>query len=210
MRPIRHLTPRYVVDRLAEIRYQRKFPDAPWLTPAANAFLASFLTVADVGFELGSGRSTLWLARRTAHVTSVEGNPAWFERVKGLVAQAGITNVEQHLLLGTEDDAESRATYSTFIAQREDACLDYALVDGLHRAECTLGLLPKLRPGGVLVIDNVNRYLPCASRAPQSRGPHQGPLTPAWMAADRALASWRRFWTTSGITDTAIFFKPAR
>jgi hypothetical protein len=70
MRPIRHLTPRYVVDRLAEIRYQRKFPDAPWLTPAANAFLASFLTVADVGFELGSGRSTLWLARRMAHVTS--------------------------------------------------------------------------------------------------------------------------------------------
>ncbi|MFM2419471.1 MAG: hypothetical protein RL385_4194 [Pseudomonadota bacterium] len=210
MRPIRHLTPRYVVDRLAEIRYQRQHPDAPWLTPAANAFLASFLTAADVGLELGSGRSTLWLARRTAHVTSVESNPAWFERVKSLVAQAGAANVDQHLLPGAEDDAESRKTYAAFIAQRDDGCLDYALVDGLHRAECTLGLLPKLRPGGVLVIDNVNRYLPSSSRAPQSLGAHQGPLTPAWVAAERALASWRRYWTTSGVTDTAIFFKPSR
>ena len=38
--------------------------------------------------------------------------------------------------------------------------IDFALIDGIYRDHVTLFLLPKIRLGGVLVIDNVNRYLP--------------------------------------------------
>jgi hypothetical protein len=43
MRSIKHWTPRYIKDRIAEMYYQRFHPDYPWLTPAANAILEDYL-----------------------------------------------------------------------------------------------------------------------------------------------------------------------
>jgi hypothetical protein len=68
--------------------------------------------------------------------------------------------------------------------------------------------MPKLKPGGLLVIDNVNWYLPSRSRAPNSRTPALGPHGAVWTDIARELARWRSIWTSSGVWDTAIFVKP--
>ena len=56
---------------------------------------------------------------------------------------------------------------------------DYIIVDGLFRGEALVRSLPKLRPGGVLVFDNVNWFLPSDSRTPHSRTAADGPATEA-------------------------------
>ena len=43
------------------------------------------------------------------------------------------------------------------------------VIDGAYRAHVTKLVMPRLRPGGVMIIDNVNWYLPSRSRAPGSR-----------------------------------------
>ena len=86
--------------------------------------------------------------------------------------------------------------------------LDFCLVDGVLRDFCALRSIDKLRPGGLLVIDNVNWYLPSGSYSPNSRTFTQGPVSPVWKDVEQRLSDWRRIWSSSGVTDTAIFFKP--
>ena len=68
-------------------------------------------------------------------------------------------------------------------------------------------LLPKIRLGGMLIIDNVNRYQPSLTMSPASPRPPAAPATAGWEQAAAALAGWRRIWTSSGVWDTAIFVK---
>ena len=69
-RRVRHITPRYVVDRCARWLYEHRYTDAPWLTPQAVAILSTALRRTDNGLEYGSGR-TLWFAKRTNSLLEV-------------------------------------------------------------------------------------------------------------------------------------------
>jgi len=209
MRPIRHLTPVYLKDRLAELWYQRRHMDLPWLTKDANMILSTYLLDTDVGLEFGSGRSTVWLASRSKHLTSVEHYELWYTKVDQMLKDLNTENVDYRFCpKDAPDDQGDDASYVKVIDTFEPNSIDYALVDGQYRAFCVLHLIDKLRPGGLLIIDNVNRYLPCSSKAPATRTFAQGPDGEAWVRAAQAIASWRKIWTTSGVTDTAFFFKP--
>jgi len=209
MRRFDHWTPRYIRDRLAEICYQRARPDHPWLTRAANQMLESLLRPSDVGLEFGSGRSTLWFAKRLRHLTSVESNPVWHARVQQMLRDNAIANVDHVLIPKDRDDTHGgEAAYVRIIEDFAPDSVDFALVDGVYRDFCALKVLQVLRPGAVLVIDNVNWYLPCRSFSPDSRTFEQGPDGAIWNQVHLAISSWRRIWTSSGVTDTAFFFKP--
>ena len=199
MRSFRHWTPRYVAARIAEARYHRAYPDLPWLTTAANEILTHWLRPSDVGLEFGSGRSTLWLSSRMSRLTSVEHDEAWYRRVRAGLEEAGRTNVE--LLHAPKD-------YLGVFGSIGDGSVDFVLVDGMERDRCATEAIRVLRPGALLVIDNVNWYLPSDSHAPASRRVEQGPDGPVWSAFVESVAGWRRVWTSSGVTDTALFFKP--
>jgi hypothetical protein len=71
-----------VLDRVRLLAHERRHPDAPWLTIEAVAFLEHRLACDGVGFEWGSGRSTVWLARRVRRLTSIEHDPTWFEKIR--------------------------------------------------------------------------------------------------------------------------------
>lgn len=75
------LNPRYVVNRSRLAWYEYRCPELPWLTPQANAILTEWLKPSDIGFEWGSGRSTMWLATKVNRLTSVEHDKHWAERV---------------------------------------------------------------------------------------------------------------------------------
>jgi predicted O-methyltransferase YrrM len=207
-RTIGHWTPRYIRARVRQALYQRAHPEVPWLTPEAIRLLDSMLRPSDIGAEFGSGRSTLWLARRCAHLTSTEHDEAWYARVSGTLAGEGITHVDYQCHPRDEPDATGdRSAYAQVAQFLGDESIDFALVDGLYRDYVTLFLLPKIRPGGMLIIDNVNRYLPSLTMSPASLLPPAAPATAAWEQAAAALAGWRRIWTSNGVWDTAIFVK---
>lgn len=208
-RPVRHLTPWYVCNRTRQLVYERAHPDDPWLTPAAIRLLRSLLRPSDQGAEFGSGRSTLWFARRVTALASVEHDRRWHEAVSARLMAHGLGNVDY--ILAPEDQPVEHggdSAYARVALAFPDASLDFALIDGHYRDYSAKFTLPKIAPGGMLIIDNANWYLPCRSKAPNSRTAALGPATATWAEVAEELSRWRSIWTSSGVCDTAIFIKP--
>ena len=209
MRSFSHWTPRYIKNRLLEIYYHKTYPDHPWLTKTANQVLASYLKESDIGLEFGSGRSTVWFAKRTQHLTSVEHDDEWYRKVNQMLKKAEQFNVDYHLIpIDMPNENGDDAAYVRFIDRFEVNSLDYVLIDGKYRDFCALNVLEKIHPSGVMIIDNVNWFLPSDSHAPNSRTFIQGPKGHTWDKVNKSVSEWRRIWTSSGIFDTALFFKP--
>jgi predicted O-methyltransferase YrrM len=210
MRDIGHWTPRTIGDRVRAVIDRSRNEEKPWLTPAASEILSSLLRSRDVGVEFGSGHSTLWFARRVARLTSVEHDRDWHTRVAAWLEREAIDNVD-HRCVGTELAEEEDGAETAYAAQArrfDEGSLDFALVNGVYRSACATAILSKLRPGGVLVVENVNWFLPSDSSSPGSRGPADGPASDLWARFEYAVDGWRGVWTSSGITDTAFFLKP--
>jgi hypothetical protein len=209
MKSIKHWTPHYAVSRSRVLLDQRLNPDHPWLTAQSVGLLDELLRPQDVALEFGSGRSTRWFARRVRHITSVESDAEWHKTGLERLKVEGLANVE--LLLRPMDvpDAEgSKSAYVRVLDGFGDSSLDFCLVDGMYRGACAVGVIPKLRTGGFLAIDNAGWFLPSTSRTPAARPLGAGGYDPDWDIFIAQTADWRRIWTTSGVTDTVLMFKP--
>ena len=191
-------------------------PDAPWLTAEATRLLDGWLEPTHVGVEWGSGRSTRWFAERVAHLLSVEHHAGWHAAVSEELSAAGITNVDYRLHPCEPERVEYPQWISLMFASdyvcAADAfgpkSLDFALVDGMYRSVCAISVIPKLRSGGLLIVDNVNWFLPSPSRAPSSRGAGDSPLSPTWEEFAEKVSGWESKWTENGVADTAIWVVP--
>lgn len=208
MRSFRHWTLRYIYDRVQVAIYQRGHPDSPWLTAQAVDILRTLIKPTDVALEWGSGRSTLWFARRVAFLTSIESDRTWYEWVSGKLQELSLYNVN---LILCEDETEHKGEdpqyirVSDFIAPNS---LDFVLVDGIYRDMCAVRALELVRPTGFIIIDNCNWFIPSSSRSPASLRPGQPPASKLWSNFQEAVRNWRYIWTSNGVTDTAIWFKP--
>ena len=159
---LRHLLrPLYLARRLQNWIYEQRHPDHPWLAPAAIAWLDQHLRPDMRGWEWGSGRSTLWFARRLASLTSIESDVTWFEQVGSMVS--GLSNVDLRHIPLEHPEAETYAldyavlpANATAIVSEPDASLDFVVVDGWYRPVCARAALSKLKPGGLLLIDNTD------------------------------------------------------
>jgi len=205
-----HWSARYLLNRAREKSFRRQHPDFPWFTPQAIDFLQGYLLPTDAGLEFGSGRSTLWLARRTRSLTSVEHNPEWAEKVRSRIALANLQNVDliyAPKLTGDQPDI-AHSDYVAVTARFEPESLDFVVIDGIYRAHCALRSLPLLKQHAMLIIDNVNKALPSHSISPNSRSIEAGPDGEIWNEVWQQIEPWRSYWTSNGVADTAIFFKP--
>ena len=201
MREFGHWTPRYIYDRLSHIVYQRSHPDAPWLRREMIRILESWLQPDDRGFEWGSGRSTIWLAERIGSLVSVEHSPDWHRRVQANLKAKGVKNVECYLC---QDEVE----YCKVASKYPSESFDFCLVDGVARDECALAAISLVKPGGIVIVDDYNRYLPTQSRSPYTRRPEQDPETPLWSVYQDRVKEWRKIRTTDGVADSALWIKP--
>jgi hypothetical protein len=216
MRPIQLLRPRYVADRVRLAMHQKLHPDAPWLTAEATRRLDDWLLPTHVGIEWGSGRSTIWFAQRVKYLVSVEHHAGWHAAVSDSLEKAGLHSVDYRLHPCEPERIETpewiAAMFASDYVRAVDTfgpqSIDFALVDGMYRSACALAVLPKLRPGGRLIVDNVNWFLPSGSRAPSSRGVRDEPLSPTWVEFQVAVADWKQEWTENGVADTAIWIAP--
>ncbi len=204
-RPARHWTLRYILDRVELLVWERMNPAAPWLVAEAVDLLDRRLKASDLVVEFGSGRSTLWLARRVRRVVSVEHDPVWHDRVTKQLAAEALRNVNYHLVRDETSGSGDGDGYVGVATGSLDGPVDLVLVDGIRRDACALWALDHLRPGGLIVVDNANRYLPHATRSPASLGAHGVPPTADWRDFAAAVSHWDRIWFSNGVTDTAVF-----
>ena len=145
-----------------------------------------------------------------ARLTSIESDKQWYERVKQSLADKGIDNVELlYAPLVTSEACSREQQYVNIAARLPEHSLNFALVDGKLRDRCVEIAMRLLKPGGILVVDNVERYIPKnpRSRAPESRAPEDGYASEQWKEFVRATKNWRCIWTTNGVWDTALWIK---
>ena len=191
------------LHRIIYSLYNKLHPDHPWLTQTSIQIFGSWLKPNDIGFEWGCGRSTLWFAKKVGHLISIEHDEIWFSLVKESLFTKQVQNVE--LLLRSRSGGEN-SEYVQAIGRTADNSLDFVLVDGRIRIFCVRAALVKIRPGGLLALDNAEAYMPSSSYSPGAR------TAPEFVESTdivRKLTKWRSIWTSNGISDTAIWIKQA-
>lgn len=199
----KHWSLQYAYDRLRYVAYRWTHPYTPWFTPAAIDFLEKHLSASDEGFEWGSGWSTLWFARRLASIASVEHDPEWRERVSRQLLRNSLYSA----VIFLEQDEDSYVRAIERMPQRNFSLI---VVDGLDklRDRCALLALDHIKPGGLILVDDVQRYLPSNSRSPNAVLANSPPRTPLWQEFVDRVRTWNVVWTSSGVTDTAIWRSP--
>ncbi len=116
----------------------------PWFTYPAIEYLEQFDFRSKSVFEFGSGNSTLFWCERALRVTSVENSPAWYDRIRLRMPDNGALHLVAEPL-----------QYSRFLSEQEEM-FDVIVVDGIERRECCVEAVRKLRPGGMIILDNVD------------------------------------------------------
>lgn len=209
MRSLRHLTPGYLWDRIRLERERRGNPFTPMIAMEVTRLLEDLIGRGHCGLEAGSGASTIWFAERCAHLVSIEHDALWAARVRGWLVERGLAD-RVDLRLHARISAGTSPLYVGAIDAQSDLSLDFALVDGKRRDACALAAIPKLKPGGLLVVDDIHRYIPGAQppHTPYSRKPDQGCASPRWASFADVTAQWRCIRRSNGIYETALWIKP--
>ena len=209
MSSIRHLKPHYILNKIIVIRYEKTHPHYPWLSQQANSILDTLLKPTDMGFEWGSGRSTTWIAKRIKHLTSIEHGEVWYTNLCSKIKERDIHNVTYHFCKLNETEKTSQESdYVQITKSFNEGSLDFILVDGRLRDICSNSALDKLHPGGILVIDNINRNLPSNFISPSSIPTNGPPKSDEWARSQCQIRDWRYIWTSNRVWYTAIWFKP--
>ena len=102
-------------------------------------------------FEWGYGGSTVWLSQRAASTVTVEHHPEWFAEAIKTLEGWGISESVDLVLVPLANG------YADYIDRFDDRSLDLVFVDGRQRADCLRAAKGKIRPGGVLVLDDSQR-----------------------------------------------------
>lgn len=205
-----YLMPRSLYALLRRQIWIRTHPDVPWLTRQAVEILDDRLKPTDVGLEWGSGRSTLWFARRVSHLTSIEHNDHWYNRVQKLLRDKDIDNVDL-LFAPLEAKDGEQPQYIRVAAELPKASFDFILVDGRLRDQCTELALQLIKPTGCLIIDDAARYIQYPYCCPQSVMAQNGPPSTLWAKIAKELQTLGAeiIWTSDGVTATVFYFMPA-
>ncbi len=134
-------------------------PSYPLFTPAATAFLADYLKPGMNVFEWGMGRSTPFFAKRGVKLISIEHDKMWYRKVRAQINATGLSeNVELRLVV--VDSSEQQPDYGPYlqvISEYLDNFFDVVVVDGRERAACFLQAVTKVKPGGLLIMDDSQR-----------------------------------------------------
>lgn len=118
----------------------------PWFTYPAIEFLEQFDFSRLAVFEFGAGQSTLFWKARAERVVSVESNASWYARLRDQVG----ADVDLTL-------AETAAKYAGRLGDHDET-YDVIVIDGIAREECCVVAPAKLRHGGMIILDNAERY----------------------------------------------------
>lgn len=155
----------------------------PWWNDRAIRYLGQHLRPGDRVFEWGSGASTVWLASRGANVTSIEHDLEWVSKVRARCPAADVRTVP-----------DNAGDYVAAIDAYRDDSFDVVIVDGIHRPECLRRGTSKVRPGGLLILDDTDQRQ--LARVKKSS-------LPGWKTV-----SFTGFKATKDVRETTFFCRP--
>ncbi len=122
----------------------RKGNPLPWMNGAVVRILDERLNPGLRLFEYGCGYSTLFYAKRTERVVSVEHNESWAKLVN------------DQLPKNAEVLVKPKQEYAGAI-HTIDQMFDVVIVDGIDRVNCMMNGLQRLNETGVLLLDDSSR-----------------------------------------------------
>jgi hypothetical protein len=185
------LKPTLIWDKIHALLHARE----PWISPLAVGYCSRHLNRNQVGLEWGSGRSTRWFGEHLGKLLSIEHNAHWHAKVSEMTR--GMPNVKCRLIaLEHPEDEPTRPDYDPVPAyvvvanEFSDASLDFVVVDGHYRQACIKQALPKIKPGGLLLLDDFG-FLPM----------HEWGVPDSWVVVHKSSTSFK---------DTIIWQKPSR
>lgn len=118
----------------------------PWLTYSFLDFIKNRLDRSVRMFEYGSGNSTLYFHNYVGHISSVEHDRPWYDKVlKELPAEVDL----RYVPLGSHAYAEAILGY--------EESFDLVLIDGRERLTCLHNAIQRLSKRGVIVFDDMER-----------------------------------------------------
>ena len=140
--------------------------------------------------------------KRVKRLVSVESDEGWFKFVtKGIENQNLSHKIDYNLI-------QNKKNYPLILDKIEDNSLDFCLIDGVERDICALKCLPKIKKGGLIIVDNVNWFIRYnMTISPDSRRTENGCSSIVWEDFFNVVKLWRYIWTTNGVNDTCIWFK---
>ncbi len=200
-----HITTKYFLSKLLLKYNQLKRPNQPWLTQESIDLLNQLIMKKDIGFEFGSGRSTKWLGLRCNYLYSVEHNSDWYNYC---TSQINKLNNVNYLFANINLNEPSKSDYLNGFYNLDNDSVDFVLNDGKLRSYIANIAIYKLKKGGIIIIDNAERYLPNSFELPESIGNDISRISQDWLSFFNDTINWRRIWTSNGITSTLIMFKP--
>ncbi|MHB8650746.1 MAG: class I SAM-dependent methyltransferase [Gaiellaceae bacterium] len=136
--------PRHVVEHMVRVTTGR-LPRRPWLPSNFVADLERLVQPDWNVVEFGSGMSTLWLSGRVGSLHSIEHQRAWYDRIRAMLPH--------HVRYELQEKLDRYPDLS----DHADRSVDLVVVDGAVRSRCVAAALPKLRPGGYLLLDNSDK-----------------------------------------------------
>jgi hypothetical protein len=130
----------WIPQRIVENILKRRgiYSPVPWWPPKATKAIDGLLRRDWTVLEFGAGMSSTWLAKRAGHVTSIEHDREWAERVRA--------SAVRNLTILDRD----RSRYLDVPA----GPFDLVVVDAIRRADCVAWALDHVKPGGFIYLDN--------------------------------------------------------
>jgi hypothetical protein len=157
--------------------------ELPWITLLARDYIEQYMRnkpkQAVKVLEYGSGGSSLFFLKHAAEVVSVEHSEEWFNKVRNYIELRKIKGWNGQLIKPELRDNTTDAlnpsnplhyfscdenfanftfkAYSSYIDSFPNNYFDIVLVDGRSRPACLRHSMPKIKKGGLLVLDNSER-----------------------------------------------------
>jgi predicted O-methyltransferase YrrM len=198
----KHHSLRYLYNRAVNKAWAATHPDAPWLPRQTVRFLQSWLKKEHLVLETGSGRSTLWLAKRVSRIFSIEHNKDWFNQISSSNLFAPAQNVQLNFANPNPGIEPFGSEYVRLVSGQEDETYDLLIVDGVLRDEVALKGLSKVRPGGLILIDNAERYVPVNAITPEKST--RTPSSVVWEDFLNKVKDRSRWEFTDGVTVSLV------
>ncbi len=138
----------------------------PYLNDKVIDTFAKILNKNMVGWEFGSGMSTLWISGRVKSLTSVEHSKKWYRKISRLCKKHR-KNVTILFRKPSRKGSKSyygggrwRTFYQDYVQSIESVkndSLDFVFIDGRARVACIRHSVSKVKKGGYIILDDSRR-----------------------------------------------------
>jgi hypothetical protein len=125
----------------------------PWYTYPCMDFLRQRSYEGKTVLEFGGGQSTLWWAHRARQVVTLEGDPEWYDKIKGRMP----ANVDL-FLVSMESPERCVSEVSRILDAGSYGTFDLIIIDGLFRFEMIDIARKAMAASGAIICDDADGY----------------------------------------------------